>query len=375
MGNLLLFSCCNTDSPYKCFHQGLISTSTHVACYFYNRLFYFSSIFKILMAYINISKTAIVFALAFSFTVLSCKKEKLAWQDVTQLESHCTHRLNTVRFINDTLGFVVGGIRFDKATILTTRNGGNTWSLQDFPDAAKSIFGIAQKPTGEICAVGFDGKLLKTADEGKTWNFHQLNSYEAYKDLAFIEPSTGILIGGISFNHGVMAYINDQNEIYRYDTFEYELNDIEMRNNRTGYVCGTGVVMKTSDGAVSWHIQDIANDNFTAIHANSEQELWVCGYNGGIYHTTNGGEKWEQLRSGNDIKKPRYRLLDIYFKDAMNGWAVGEEGVVIHTNDGGHGWKLYKKFTNAALRSISRSPDGNLIVCGDNGTLYKLAAK
>ncbi|WP_276134665.1 WD40/YVTN/BNR-like repeat-containing protein [Polluticoccus soli] len=307
-------------------------------------------------------------------TLFACKKEKLDWQQVQKLESHCNHRLNNIYFLNDTLGYTVGGLRFDKSTILVTKDGGNTWELHDIPEAGKSIFNVAQKPTGEVYAVGFDGKLLRTTDGGDNWSFFQMNSYQPYKDLTFIEPSTGIIIGGISFNYGVMAYIDDQNDIYRYDTFNYELNDIEMLDNRTGYISGYGVVLKTADGAVKWKLQDIKNDNFTAIHAQSENELWVCGYNGSIYYTSNGGEKWEQFRSGNDIKKPRYRLLDIYFKDRTNGWAVGEEGVVIHTTDGGHSWDLYKKFTSNALRCITQTPDGQLIVCGDNGSLYKLLA-
>jgi photosystem II stability/assembly factor-like uncharacterized protein len=310
----------------------------------------------------------------FALFVSACKKEKLHWQQAEKLESHCTDRLNTIRFINDTLGYVAGGQRFDKSTILVTRDGGNTWSLQNLPGVTKGIYGLAQKYTGETYAVAFDGKLAWTGDEGQNWQSLQMNSFQPYKDIAFIEPSTGIIVGGISFNYGVMAYINDQHEIYRFDTFNYELNDIEMANNRTGYVSGFGVMMKTSDGAVTWKIQDVKNDNFTAIHMHSEQELWICGYNGSIFHTTDGGDNWERLRNGNDIKKPRYHLLDIVFKDRQNGWAVGEEGAVIHTTDGGHTWELYEKFTSAALRSIAIAPHGSLIVAGDEGTLYKLPA-
>jgi photosystem II stability/assembly factor-like uncharacterized protein len=358
------------DQPLQTLSSKIyLHTSTHWLVIFITGFFNLVPCFRIPMTRIHINS---IFLCIATILFVACKKEKLDWQHVQKLESHCDHRLNNIRFLNDTLGYVVGGIRFDKATILVTRNGGNTWELHDLPDAGKSIFGIAQKPTGEVYAIGFDGKLLKTTDEGKNWSFYQMNSYQPYKDLTFIEPSTGIIIGGISFNYGVMAYINDQNDIYKFDTFAYELNDIEMLNNRTGYISGCGVVMKTSDGAVKWHIQDIKNDNFTAVHALNEQELWVCGYNGSVFHTTDGGENWDNLRSGNDIKKARYRLLDIYFKDRDNGWAVGEDGIVIHSTDGGRHWDLYKKFTDAALRSITATPDGHLIVCGDNGSLYKL---
>lgn len=316
--------------------------------------------------------TLVVFGILFFAS--ACKKEKLHWQNVQKLESHCTDRLNTIRFINDTLGYIVGGDRFYKATILMTADCGNTWTLRNIDEAGKGVYGIAPKYNGDIYVIGFDGKLIWTGDNGKNWTFRQMNSWQPYKDLAFIEPETGIIIGGISFNYGVMAYINDKNDIYRYDTFAYELNDIEMANNRTGYVCGYGIMMKTDDGAVTWKLQDVNNDNFTAMYMLNEQELWMCGYNGSICHTANGGNTWEKLRNGNDIKKTRYRLLDIVFKDRLNGWAVGENGTVIHTTDGGHSWDLYEKFTDVALRSIAIAPDGNLIIAGDGGTLYKLAA-
>lgn len=302
----------------------------------------------------------------------SCKKEKLEWQDVEKLESHTTDRLNSVMFVNDTLGYVVGGERFHRATILISKNGGATWTKKDFPEFGKGIYGITQKYTGETVAIGFEGKLLTTGDGGENWTFNLLNSWEPYKDVEFIEPGTGIAIVGISFNYGAMAYFDDKYSIYRYDTFAYELNDIKMINNRVGYISGCGVVMKTTDGAVKWHLLDINNDNFTALYALDENELWICGYNGSICHTSDGGANWERLRSGNDIKKARYRLLDIVFKDRMNGWAVGEEGVIIRTTDGGKKWKLYRKFTDQALRSITIATNGYLVVAGDGGSLYRL---
>jgi photosystem II stability/assembly factor-like uncharacterized protein len=321
---------------------------------------------------IRINLLALVMLLMFLFA--SCKKEKLEWQAVEKLESHTTDRLNSILFVNDTLGYAVGGERFHRATILITRNGGATWTKKDFPEAGKGLYGLTQKYTGETVAIGFEGKTLTTGD-GENWTFNTLNSWEPYKDLEFIEPATGIGIVGISFNYGAMAYFDEKYAIYRYDTFEYELNDIEMLNNRVGYISGYGVVMKTTDGAVKWHLQEINNDNFTAIHAFSENELWVCGYNGSVCHTTDGGASWHRLRSGNDIKKARYRLLDIVFKDQFSGWAVGEEGVVIHTTDGGKKWELYKKFTDQTLRSIVLAPGGYLMVAGDGGSLYRLKAQ
>jgi photosystem II stability/assembly factor-like uncharacterized protein len=131
-------------------------------------------------------------------------------------------------------------------------------------------------------------------------------------------------------------------------------------------------MLKTTDGGKTWGYQNVKNDNFTAISAINENNLWICGINGSIYHTVNGGNDWERKRNGNDLTKPKYHLHDLLFIDDSNGWAVGEDGLVVQTSDGGSHWTEYEKFTTNALHSIVMLPDGNLLVCGDNGGIYKL---
>ena len=101
----------------------------------------------------------------------------------------------------------------------------------------------------------------------------------------------------------------------------------------------------------------------------------MCGSNGGIYHTYNGGNSWERFRNGNDISLPRYHLQSIIFKDNLNGWAVGESGKMIHTDDGGRHWEEYDQFTTSNLFSVAICPNGDLLVAGDGGALYRIIPK
>lgn len=308
------------------------------------------------------------------FLFCGCKKEKLDWQHAQQLDSHTTDRLNEVIFINNQTGFAIGGQRFNTATLLTTNDSGNTWSAHNLPEAGKGLYGISTDPNGTVYICGFDGKLLYSADAGATWQFSQLSIWDSYKELVFTAPGKGIAIGGISFSYGFITHLENK-DISKYDSMAYELNDIEMVNDKVGYISGFGVVLKTTDGGDSWTQLDIKNDNFSAIYILNEQAIWICGYNGSIYFSANAGAHWEKLRGGNAALGKKYRLLDIMFTSATDGWATGENGLVLYTRDGGHNWDEYKHFTSEALRSITQAPDGNIIVAGDNGTLYKLNAK
>lgn len=303
--------------------------------------------------------------------ISACKKGKLEWQKIEKIESHTGDRLNEVIFINNSEGYIVGGERFERATILKTTDGGNTWTANNYPDAGKGIYGISKAGNGKTYAVGYDGKVL-TSDNDTTWKFTQLAIWKELKDISYFSNNNGLIIGGVSFKYGYIFQVDENLQIKKWDSLKYELNDIAIANNTTAYVCGYGVVQKTTDGGITWTIQDAVNDNFTAMHMASENEIWMCGIAGSIFHTTDGGNNWEKLRNGNSITLPKYKLLDIYFMDTQNGWAVGEDGLVVRTTDGGKKWSKYKDFTSSALRSITIAPDGSLIVVGDNGAIYKL---
>ncbi len=300
-----------------------------------------------------------------------CKKDLLQWERVEQIGPYTDGHLNRIFFVDATLGFAVGGNRFDRADALITRDGGHSWQYHSFPEAAKGLYGITKAPSGVIYITGFDGKLLFSADDGHNWTFRQL-SYLPVKALAFNKKNEGIIVGGISFDQGFFLRIDEEGQQLSYDSVGYEINDIQMVNGDTGYIAGYGVCLKTTDGGYSWTFTSIRSDNFTALHCPDKNTVWTCGYEGSIYKSDNAGQTWERMRNGNDLTRKKYRLLDIFFPDPQHGYAVGEDGVMIYSDNGGRNWMEFTRFTDAALRSIALAPDGNLLVAGDNGVFYRL---
>ncbi len=307
-----------------------------------------------------------------TLSIISCKKDKLRWDKVEKIDSKTSDRLNDVYFIDNNIGFVVGGDRFQRTTILRTTDGGNTWKHYDYPEAGKGIYGINAAPNGKLYAVGYDGKMLSSTDKGDSWQFIQLSLWKEFKDAGYFSTNKGLIIGGVSFRAGYLLHVDANGQVNKWDSLGYELNDLAIANSTTAYISGYGVLQKTTDGGQNWEVQSPVNENFTAIHLRNEQELWLCGIAGSIYHTTDGGANWERYRNGNDITQIKYKLLDIYFTDGLQGWAVGEGGIVIYSDDGGKHWSLYDSFTTATLRSVTQAPDGTIIVVGDYGSIYKL---
>ncbi len=316
----------------------------------------------------------LLFLVLLTTGITSCRKDLLHWQIAQQLQSGTTHRLNRALFINDTLGFIAGGERFDYADILTTHDGGHSWQYRTFPEIGKGLYALTGSANGNIYATGFEGKLLHSTDYGVRWTVIN-QRYDFYKAMAIGNSGSLLMAGGISFDYGFIQRADAGGNAGSHDSLNYELNDLKMLPDGTGYISAFGAALKTTDNGATWGRQEVGKDNFKSLYAANSNDIWMCGSNGSIYHTLNGGESWERKRNGNDLTIPRYHLETITFTDAQHGYAAGEQGVVIYTDDGGDHWSELDRFTSETLHSISRCPDGALIACGAGGVLYRLEKK
>lgn len=323
----------------------------------------------------RITKTSIrvtILAIATCF-FFSCKKEQVYFQKIEVVESNTTSRLNRIHFVNDTTCIIAGGERFLKAEVLRSTDGGYTWmSNTNFPETGKGQYGFGIDPMGRVWLSGFDGTMLFSADNGANWAERRIGNWEFHVGISFANSNKMILVNARAQKGGSIVVADTNLQILKTTDYTFGLNDVQMVDEQTGYVAGYGAILKTTDGGETWNYLDVKNDNFYALDCKSENEVWACGYNGTIVHTTDGGASWEKLRNGNNITAPKYKLLDIVFKDANTGYAVGEKGLVIHTSNGGKDWEKYGEFTENALRGITICPNGTLLTVGDEGSIYRL---
>ena len=314
-------------------------------------------------------RIALMFCLVLLYA--SCKKDVLHWQHVQQLASNTTSKLNHVRFITDSICVIGGGVHFDKAEVLRSTDGGYTWSNYSYPEAGKGMYGLGIGTDGTVYMCGTDGCVLHSSDSGATFRFRRIWDWEYYVGVSFPSPDTGLLVTTHLDEDGSITKIDSACNIISKKYFGFGLSDIYMVNTKVGYVVGYGAVLKTIDGGLNWSYLDPYGDKFTCMDIHGD-ELWLCGYAGSIFHSTDAGAHWAQLRNGNDLAVKKYRIWSIVFKDSYKGWASCDDGAVIYTDDGGRHWSEYDKFTNQALRSIVICPDNDVMVCGDNGALYRL---
>jgi photosystem II stability/assembly factor-like uncharacterized protein len=235
------------------------------------------------------------------------------------------------------------------------------------------MFGMGVSPNGNIYLSGVDGDILQSKDSGNSWHFNRITNWLVYVGGYFPSADTGIFVSTVLQRQCTVTRVDSNFKIIDEQTHLFGLNDLYPAGKDTSYIIGYGAVMKTTDRGNTWNFQDVTGDNFMAMDIHGE-EIWMCGYNGSIYHTTNGGGNWSRTRNGNDISLPRYNLLGIVFKDSNRGWAVCDDGRVIYTDDAGKHWVEYDRFTTNALRSIALCPNGDLLMAGDDGGIFRITS-
>jgi photosystem II stability/assembly factor-like uncharacterized protein len=168
---------------------------------------------------------------------------------------------------------------------------------------------FANKNTG--CAVGDYGTILMTHDGGKTWTQSQSPLNGTLLRVVFTDPLHAyILVRKTASLKGYLLKTTDGGRHWRVTEFPSQFQTpIEMAgmsfiDNNNGWICGKfGLVFHTTDGGESWNYVENARDaagnkHLKDIVVTSNKEIWACGEHGTLIHSKNGGQSWEKLDLG-----------------------------------------------------------------------------
>ncbi len=207
-----------------------------------------------------------------------------------------TDGLRSVCFVNNNIGWAVGGMPGKAGLILKTTDGGETWYRQDcgvsLTDKQMRIFeGVwfVDESTGYVVGTtGGDLDIYKTADGGKTWSHTAMQ------------------------NKGHAA-------------------GVQFMDANTGWVLTNWLILKTTDGGKTWADSSLGKAKYIySFHFSDAQNGIAITADDGVLRTTDGGKTWTSTRApGFGGIRPRVHMVD-----ARTGWAVGDYSI-LKTSDGG----------------------------------------
>lgn len=95
-----------------------------------------------------------------------------------------------------------------------------------------------------------------------------------------------------------------------------------------------------------WDITEVdSNLVINRVYFHDENNGWICGSNGTIKKSNDGGDTWTSVSSGTNAY-----LMDMQWLNESNAWIVGNQNTVLKTVDGGNSWQSINAGTTASAQ-------------------------
>jgi photosystem II stability/assembly factor-like uncharacterized protein len=235
--------------------------------------------------------------------------------------------------------------------VLRTTDMGKTWAGTFIRGAyqLEHIHFVDEKIgfTSGIGSNGF-GRIYKSTDGGATWFDITPNRAEDLWGHWFVDKDYGVVVGGgcvtpqrffLTTNGGnswdYLTEINYFPNSGLTDVIIYERNGL-------GYAASSGYIWKTTDGGRSWQIFSRSGNN------DWQEDLWISGNtiivpystgcggdggSGGVRASKDLGKSWKQFSTGTS-------MFGAFLHDSLRGWVCGWDRAIYYTSNGGDSWVL-----------------------------------
>jgi photosystem II stability/assembly factor-like uncharacterized protein len=213
------------------------------------------------------------------------------------------------------------------------------------PDRSwESYFGLAILPTGRAVVAGDKGVVMTTDNGGRTWTRQLLKRGYNYFDLYSVAFTPDASRGWAVGDGAVIFRTDDRGTTWTEQKGPPGLNaallKIAVFDAQRFCMGGEhGVLLCTSDGGTSWNLQKFRDIVFFDVVFTDPNNVWAVGEFATLLHSTDGGKTW-QVQNGGEIGKG-----DPLFSLAFNGrqgMAVGLIGTSLQTSDGGKTWQAHE---------------------------------
>ena len=213
----------------------------------------------------------------------------------------------------------------DRGHILTYRDG--QWQQVASPTDVL-LTNVISHGQDDSWAVGHDGVIIYSADQGNTWTTQQYlpSSDRPLLDILFTDKDNGIAIGaygmyfltddgGTNWHKQFLSTLLAQDDIeylaeiraeseseYQYEitSILQHFNDITQLDNQTLVMVGElGLIAKSIDLGKTWtRLANIYDGSFFSALFTANKSLLVGGLRGNLFRSIDNGQQWQKIAIG-----------------------------------------------------------------------------
>ena len=274
-------------------------------------------------------------------SILRTTNSGMTWIDVAAPLSFI-QPWNGLSFYDTTNGIVVG----DQGVVLTTSNGGRSWIWHQLPAGRKCLSALHVGP-GSVYVGTDSGWVYNTSDTARTWSAEKISTWPIRSIFKYRGPT---LIGvskyaltpySLCTQYVVPPPSWGESILSSFQGLGSEASDAEFCNGGgSGFIVGVQgdlrsapTILRKSMSDMGWRPAStgiVRDGSLLGVSAPSANVIYVCGSNGMIFKSSNGGDTWID-----QTQQTRQNINAIFFFDETHGFAVGDSGLILHTSNGG----------------------------------------
>jgi photosystem II stability/assembly factor-like uncharacterized protein len=234
-------------------------------------------------------------------------------------------------------GFAVG----HDATILRTRDNGESWEkVYENPEEQAPFLDVVVVDADHAVAVGAYGLYVETFDGGGSWEERILEPRELGAPEAGSEGT--------------------DDEFF----YDFHLNDIEIADSGRWYIAAeAGTVYRSDDGGETWlRLPSPYEGSFFGVLPMDGDNLFLFGLQGRLYRSRDAGEDWRRIETGTDATLSSGLRLD-------DGRALitGYAGILLNNVDAEGNVARVRLKNRPGLSGAYLLNDGRLLSVGEGG--------
>lgn len=277
-------------------------------------------------------------------TILRTTNGGKSWQSQN---SGITNDIHEIFMLNERLGWALANEYFiDTSTwygtrILTTTNGGNTWTQQPYPVWGEYFNAILYTDSLNGWMAGDFGKMVRTTNAGVTWELAVVDStpYTRWPllNVKFLTPELGFAMGGRIDIIGIVWRTTNGGARWIPQSVSPEpVHDMHMLDSLhivgiVGDVDYGASMIRSRDAGESWEYTFLNIFGLPqTLSFRTSNEVWApLGFEGRLMYSVDTAHTWTT------VETPRRRpVYDLVFTDSITGYAVGDSGIILKFKSG-----------------------------------------
>jgi photosystem II stability/assembly factor-like uncharacterized protein len=251
---------------------------------------------------------------------------------------------NAISFFDTQNGIAAGDY-----ILATTTNGGESWDFHTRPGKGKCLSTL-QIGSANMYVGDDSGRVYHSLDTGKTWTSENISTSPILSLFAW----RGVYVMGLPIYaltpYSLFSKMEYPPGSWKETFLPFHGLGSEAYNGEfcngggAGFIVGVQgdfvsapTIVRKSVSDTVWRILSTGipvDGILLGVSAPSEKVIYVCGINGMMYKSTDGGDAW----SLSPVPTKR-TISSVYFYNEKKGFAVGDSGLILFTHDDNTGIK------------------------------------